>query len=194
MIELDATSGDIDSHRADHADLLLQLVPAFDALPVIEARARRCVPLRDAHGRLVVAAAPSDRMLVIRWLDGRTDEPYTLIEQPPELIARALEHHATSAKAMDTFGVSGDGAATAGIAGEVLSLDRIQVETSTTIRLTNSIVYDAYRIGASDIHFETTAHSLRVKYRLDGVLAVVSEIPGIQHAEEAISRLNRLLI
>jgi len=45
------------------------------------------------------------------------------------------------------------------------------------IQLINSILGDGIRLGASDIHIEPQTHSLRVRYRLDGALKVMVELP-----------------
>lgn len=171
-------------------EALLALEPAFDVLPFAEARARSCLPLREQAGQLVVAVAPPQRVVTMRWLDGRLNQPYRLVEAPPESIAEAFERLAASVKAIDVIGLSGNDVIAGRDGAEILSLDRIQEETSSTVRLTNSVIFDAYRLGASDIHFESTATGLRIKYRLDGVLVVASELPGTLAAEEAISRLK----
>jgi general secretion pathway protein E len=46
---------------------------------------------------------------------------------------------------------------------EQLSLSSISADTSPVIRLVNSTLYDAMKIGASDIHLETTGVGLALK-------------------------------
>jgi len=53
---------------------------------------------------------------------------------------------------------------------EVLSLEKLTADTSPIIRLIDSTLYDALNKRASDIHIETTADGVVVKYRVDGVL------------------------
>jgi type IV pilus assembly protein PilB len=61
--------------------------------------------------------------------------------------------------------------------------------TAPIIQLVNSIISDAIRMKASDIHVEPMDHSLRVRYRLDGLLRTIVELPGrIQPA--TLSRLK----
>lgn len=45
------------------------------------------------------------------------------------------------------------------------------------IQLINSVIGDAIRMGCSDIHMEPQAHCLRVRYRLDGSLKTMVELP-----------------
>ncbi|MCF8158906.1 MAG: GspE/PulE family protein, partial [Burkholderiaceae bacterium] len=73
---------------------------------------------------------------------------------------------------------------------EQLSLSSISADTSPVIRLVNSTLYDAMKIGASDIHLETTGLGLALKYRIDGVLDTVGAIQGAEMAEQVISRIK----
>jgi general secretion pathway protein E len=51
-------------------------------------------------------------------------------------------------------------------------------------------VYDALRAGASDIHLESTASGLTVRYRIDGVLVSIASVSGTAVAEQVISRIK----
>jgi general secretion pathway protein E len=77
--------------------------------------------------------------------------------------------------------------------GEVaatISLTDIASQTSPIIRLVNSAIHDALQMGASDIHWESDAASLRVLCRIDGVLVPVTQVAGREAAEQAISRIK----
>lgn len=49
--------------------------------------------------------------------------------------------------------------------------------TAPIIQLVSSIIGDAIRMGASDIHVEPMKHTMRVRYRLDGYLRTIVELP-----------------
>ncbi|MBT9584631.1 Flp pilus assembly complex ATPase component TadA [bacterium] len=49
--------------------------------------------------------------------------------------------------------------------------------TAPVIQLVSSIIGDAIRMGASDIHVEPMKASMRVRYRLDGYLRTIVELP-----------------
>ena len=51
------------------------------------------------------------------------------------------------------------------------------VPEAPIIQLINSIIGDAIRMGASDIHVEPQTNCLRVRYRLDGSLKTMVELP-----------------
>ena len=53
---------------------------------------------------------------------------------------------------------------------EVASLNEKDAFTHPIVRLVNALVFDAVKIGASDLHFEPEENFVRLRYRLDGVL------------------------
>jgi general secretion pathway protein E len=74
----------------------------------------------------------------------------------------------------------------------VLSFASVSEAASPAVKLVNSTLYDALKAGASDIHLESTAGGLAVKYRVDGVLDHATAVGGIELAEHIISRLKVL--
>jgi type IV pilus assembly protein PilB len=51
------------------------------------------------------------------------------------------------------------------------------VEEAPVVKLINAILIDAVQRGASDIHFESFEHELRVRYRIDGALLEIMKPP-----------------
>jgi general secretion pathway protein E len=74
----------------------------------------------------------------------------------------------------------------------VLSFASASEGASPAVRLLNSTLYDALKIGASDIHLESTPQGLAIKYRIDGVLDHASTVQGVEVAEQLVSRLKVL--
>ena len=50
------------------------------------------------------------------------------------------------------------------------SLDERDVETPPVVRLCNTILSDAIKQKASDIHFEPGQDSVSIRFRIDGVM------------------------
>lgn len=73
---------------------------------------------------------------------------------------------------------------------EDLSLKTISEHTSPVVKLVQSTMYDALKINASDIHLESDADGLLIKYRIDGVLSQIGSIDGIDKAEQVVSRIK----
>jgi len=53
----------------------------------------------------------------------------------------------------------------------------VNVETAPIIKLCNKILGDAVAAGASDIHIEPKEHGLELRFRIDGVLHSILDIP-----------------
>ena len=95
-----------------------------------------------------------------------------------------------SARATDNLSSSADTERREGKSNAVLSFASVSEAASPAVRLINSTLYDALKAGASDIHLESTATGLTVKYRVDGVLDYATSVNGIDTAEQIISRLK----
>ena len=170
--------------------------PAFDLLPLAQALARHCVLLRADDKRLTgVIADPFDLGLQT-WLQAQAGataaKPLHLRLALQSDIQAYLGKHEESARAVDTLvGESGESRRD-GKSATVLSFASVSEAASPAVKLVNSTLYDALKAGASDIHLESTAGGLAVKYRVDGVLDHAASVGGIELAEHIISRLKVL--
>ena len=175
---------------------MLAQSPAFDLLPLAGAMARHCVLLRDAAGRLTgVLSDPFDLDLQT-WLGAQARatarRPLELCLALQSDIQAYLSKQEESARAVDSL-VGGDlDARRDGKVNQVLSFASVSESGSPAVKLVNSTLYDALKAGASDIHLESTAGGLAVKYRVDGVLDHAATVGGIELAEHIISRLKVL--
>ena len=177
------------------AEMLSQL-PAFDLLPLAQALARHCVLLRDTQGVLTgVIADPFDLDLQT-WLETQARatpaEPLQLRLALQSDIQAYLSKQEESARAVDTLVAGVSEGRRDGKTAAVLSFASVSEAASPAVKLVNSTLYDALKAGASDIHLESTAGGLAVKYRVDGVLDHATSVNGIEVAEHIISRLKVL--
>jgi general secretion pathway protein E len=176
---------------------MLSQSPAFDLLPLAHALARHCVLLRSADGALTgVIADPFDLDLQT-WLATQARASagaplHTRLALQSDIQAY-LSKQEESARAVDTL-VPGapDGRRDGKTAAAVLSFASVAEGASPAVKLVNSTLYDALKAGASDIHLESTAGGLAVKYRVDGVLDHATAVAGVETAEQIISRLKVL--
>ncbi|MES2016634.1 MAG: GspE/PulE family protein [Pseudomonadota bacterium] len=177
------------------AEMLTQL-PAFDLLPLAQALARHCVLLRDAGGALTgVIADPFDIDLQT-WLETQARAtaaaPLQLRLALQSDIQAYLSKQEESARAVDSLVAGVSEGRRDGKTAAVLSFASVSEAASPAVKLVNSTLYDALKAGASDIHLESTAGGLAVKYRVDGVLDHATSVNGIEVAEHIISRLKVL--
>jgi general secretion pathway protein E len=175
---------------------MLAFEPAFDRLPLSQAMARHCVLLRSHDGAAVgVIADPFDLDLQT-WLATQARcsaaAPLQLRLALQADIQAYLSKQEESARAVDTLVSGGEGTRRDGKTAAVLSFASVSEGASPAVRLVNSTLYDALKAGASDIHLESTAGGLAVKYRVDGVLDHATAVNGIDVAEQIISRLKVL--
>jgi general secretion pathway protein E len=170
--------------------------PAFDLLPLAQAMARHCVLLRDGAGVVTgVIADPFDLDLQT-WLAAQArataSRPLNTRLALQADIQAYLSKQEESARAVDSLvGAAGD-ARRDGKTAAVLSFASVSEAASPAVKLVNSTLYDALKAGASDIHLESTATGLAVKYRVDGVLDHAASVGGVELAEHIVSRLKVL--
>ena len=169
---------------------LNQLVPAFDLLPFSDAVKRECVALRNAEGELLLGFADPFQSDIQAWAEARIQAPATWHLVHPADLAAYLARHEESMRAMESVLSTAreSGRQTPGV--EDLSLKTISEHTSPVVKLVQSTMYDALKINASDIHLESDADGLLIKYRIDGVLSQIGSIDGIDKAEQVVSRIK----
>ncbi|HEY0061054.1 MAG TPA: GspE/PulE family protein [Telluria sp.] len=175
---------------------MLSQSPAFDLLPLAQALARHCVLLRDPAGVLTgVIADPFDLDLQT-WIEtrarARPGAPLLLRLALASDIQAYLSKQEESARAVDSLVAGSSEGRRDGKTAAVLSFASVSEAASPAVKLVNSTLYDALKAGASDIHLESTAGGLAVKYRVDGVLDHATSVNGIEVAEHIISRLKVL--
>ncbi|GJL84507.1 MAG: type II secretion system protein E [Micavibrio sp.] len=78
---------------------------------------------------------------------------------------------------------------------DLATLDENLAFTHPIVRLVNALVFDAVKIGASDLHFEPEDNFVRVRYRLDGVLFTAQILhkqhwSGVSQRIKIMSELN----
>jgi len=56
---------------------------------------------------------------------------------------------------------------------DVAGLSEDEAYSHPLVRLVNALIFEAVKIGASDLHFEPEENFVRLRYRLDGVLSTV---------------------
>jgi general secretion pathway protein E len=166
--------------------------PDFAALGYAEAARRNCVALRDPQGRLALAHDDPFSAELAAWADARFPEPFSWrLVHHGDLVAY-LARHEESISALDSLAAGPDRAAAGAEAAEDLSMQAIGADDSEVVRLVRSTLRDALKIGASDIHFESQAGGLAIKFRIDGMLTQVKSVGDPDQAEQAISRIKVL--
>ncbi|HRO52516.1 MAG TPA: GspE/PulE family protein [Alicycliphilus sp.] len=115
--------------------------------------------------------------------------PRWCLAHPDDLVAYFARIEDT-VKAMDGAMPGVDGMRMASTTVGDLSLSSIAQDASPVVRFVHSTLFDALKAAASDVHLECAATGIVVKYRIDGVLNQVAQLPSVELAEQIISRIK----
>jgi general secretion pathway protein E len=169
---------------------LHRLQPAFDLVPFNDALARECLAFREADGALLLVFADPFNAALAPWAEEFIRRPFESCLVHATHIAAYLTQHEETARAIDGVLERGAESVVLDASLERLSLKSIGEDTSPVVKLVNSTLYDALKSQASDIHLETAPSGMTIKYRIDGVLSKVGSTPGLEVAEQVISRIK----
>lgn len=136
-------------------------------LPRAVAERHLAVPLHVTDGRLRAAVADPTNVVALDDLKAHTG--YSAIDL---VVAVESEIRGILARA---WALSSDSAAMASMLDELdddpeIDISDSSVDDSPTVKLVDMIISDAVRVRASDIHVEVQAETVRVRYRVDGLL------------------------
>ena len=169
---------------------LHELAPVFEVLPFNEVSQRECVALRDEGGELLVVIGDPFALDLQAWVQERVGAPFSFRLAHRNDIGAYLARVEEGMRAMDEVVPTEADMQDGGRRVEDLSLKAISEHSSPVVRVVNSTLYDALKIGASDVHLESTGAALAIKYRIDGVLTAVGNAAGADMAERIISRVK----
>jgi len=185
FLELDRTSVDEDVAKA---------------IPQSVVQRYNAVPIRRSGNRLTVAMADPTNVFAlddIRLITGYEIDPMLAAPDDINALLRGSDNGATQEQ-LSTALQALDGGA--GILAEDLDLsgggvdedvDRSAAleDEAPIIRVVNVIIQQAIKDRASDIHVEPDRRGVRIRYRIDGVLHEVMQVPKYVHAP-LISRIK----
>lgn len=141
------------------------------------------LPLSLDGDTLVVASAATPDATVADELARRFGKAIRFVEAPANDIRAAL----MAARRDVPTPPNGATPVDAGDLGDL----RAQATDAPIVQLVNAMLADAMRVGASDVHLESTREGLRVRFRQDGVLRDVATYPP-RFVAGALSRVKLL--
>ena len=170
--------------EADYPDL----PPSGDRISVNFLKEARILPLADTAAGLTVAMAdPLDRYTIsaMQLFAGKPVLPWVGVPADIEAaLERLFGRSGTTGEIMQPVGEQAD----LGAEDDVQRLRDLASE-APVVRIVNRLISRAVESRASDIHIEPLEHSLRVRYRIDGVLREI-ETPPLQLRAAIISRIK----
>jgi general secretion pathway protein E len=158
------------------------------------------LPLRFLADNRILPIALTDEVLTIAVVDPLDTVPLDsvrfVVDRDVRFVVMTLAEFEKALASLDAGEDDGVGRETARpVEAEPSETDLQRLRDSASeapvIRLVDQIIADAVDAHASDIYIEPSAHALRVRYRIDGVLRHASEVPSRLRAA-VISRVKIL--
>lgn len=162
-------------------------------IPVDIARKFKVIAISKLNKTLLVAISDPNNIYVldaIKFITGCTVQP---VISPEEAIEKAINaNYGEESNLLDMIkGMEEDSdlevvtAEDAPDESDILSA----IQDKPLVKLVDSIIADAIRMGASDIHFEMYEKRIRVRYRVDGDLQEMAPLP-FKYRAAIVSRLK----
>lgn len=130
-------------------------------------------PFARKNNKFTIAVS---RLVDVNFLDevrfGLGADVETVLATENEIEEMLRKHYGLGADTVDKILTQSQGPAAPQVSMSGTEVEDIEklAENASVIQLVNQIILDAYRKGASDIHFEPYRGKVRVRYRIDGVL------------------------
>jgi len=153
-----------------------------DIIPERVARQYRIIPLSNLENTITIAIADPLNIFAIDDLKNITGSDIDVVMSTESDILKAIESY-YGGQVSDTIkdmsmGISGDFEVVMGQeAGAAEALSSDEGEQAPIIRLVNLVIQEAIKQRSSDIHMEPMSDCVRVRYRIDGVLRDILNIP-----------------
>lgn len=167
------------------------LAPAFNVISFAKAQQKECLAFYAEDTTLTLVFADPFNDSLQEWANESIQQAFVWRLAHHTDIAAYLARHEETMRAMDDISPSNITQYQDADASIVhLSLKSINEDANPIVKLVNSTLYDALKAGASDIHLECAQSGLAIKYRIDGVMANVGGMQGMDNADQAISRVK----
>ncbi len=147
-------------------------------LPIRMTRKRLVMPLAIRDGRLLLAMADPLDVEAVDEAELRTGMKVQPVVVASSQVRFAIEKFVAGADALQELELVDRNADE-----DAAMVDSDADADVAVVRMVNQLIREAVLERASDIHFEPTADSVRVRYRVDGVLHDAATLPKKSQAE-----------
>ncbi len=152
-------------------------------VPEMRARRLQALPIKDRGNDVLVAMSDPLNLGVVdeiaALLNRRITPVLTFETDLMDAINRIF------LKGVDTGELETMDEAVFGLEEESAAADDVNPEDAPVVKLVNNIIVSAVAAGASDIHIEPQENSVRVRYRIDGLLHEQTTFARNYHASVA---------
>jgi len=164
----------------------------LERLPLAFARANLILPMREEGGRLLTAVGDPAKLSAVDEVRGLYGLPVDIMVTTPQAALDAVNHlYARVSGSAQEVVEELEGEDLSKIATELNEpRDLLDLtDEAPVIRLLNSILFQAVKERASDIHIEPYEREVEVRFRIDGVLYKMLTPPKVVQ-EAVISRVK----
>ncbi|MCP4634152.1 MAG: type IV-A pilus assembly ATPase PilB [candidate division Zixibacteria bacterium] len=162
-------------------------------IPLDIARKFNVIAVSRLGRNLIVAISDPNNIYVldaVKFITGCSIQP---VISPEKAILKAIDTYYADENGFSELakGLEDDNDLEVVAADEAPSEDDLQsaIQDKPLVKLVDSIIADAIRSGASDIHFETYEKRIRVRFRIDGELREMAPLP-FKYRAAIVSRLK----
>ncbi len=165
----------------------------YKKVPYSFVKKHNVIPIDKDNGEVVVAVSDPLNLEPLEELQMILETPVRAVYSPKDLILSAIndcyntEHGAASQLLADLGEQEGEAEGETDIESYDLLDDTY--EHSPIVKLLNLILTEAIQQNASDIHFEPLEDTLRVRYRIDGVLHT-RHTPASEYQSQLLTRIK----
>jgi type IV pilus assembly protein PilB len=146
---------------------------AASLVPENLARRGQFVPVSRSATRLRIAQANPFDVMAIDELQRAVEMPVEVVCAPKDAITRLLDRSYGPGTGNRLQPLVDEGLASLNLPyGQ-----EVAIEESPVVRLIGVLIEDAVRAGATDLHLEPEEKVVRIRHRIDGVLAHIDTLP-----------------
>ena len=147
----------------------------LDLISVDIAERNMAVPIAEVQGRIAVAMLDATNIQAVDYLSSLIQRPLKVFMASQNSIKHVLDQYKTDLSGVDALAENVDAQKQA----EAESKRQVQtiVQDSPISKALNTILEYAVRAKASDIHIEPLEKSLKIRFRIDGVLREIMNLP-----------------
>lgn len=149
-----------------------------------------CLPLGLEGNQLRLAFADRDLLNHLEELELLTKKRIHLVVAPRTRIEAILKESQSSQKVLQEATHDFRNRTLQEADDDVLDINRLVNDGSPLVRLVDTTIYNALERRASDIHIETEADAVVIKFRIDGVLYEAMPAIDKQYHSTVISRIK----
>ncbi|MBN1794748.1 MAG: Flp pilus assembly complex ATPase component TadA [Candidatus Omnitrophica bacterium] len=141
----------------------------------------KIIPLFKIRDTLTVAISNPTDVTAIYEAEKYTGISIDIVLSPPKHIARAIERYLGEGQEIEGVDdlIEVSDTERTDDAEDIIDINELQkiAKEAPLVRLVNIIIFQAAQEGVSDIHIEPEKSTLKIRYRIDGVLQEVRTLP-----------------